>query len=536
MTTQTNKLVDGPNANQALCKRRICIIGPRGVGKSHAIRELLPELRNCEHVIGSDLLKAELKRHGLESMEGLDEITKEVLRQFASEEMVRRASNGCDIFICEGHAALIPAKPLSSLERAWRQLLVWIGKRESIFDISVGFTELDKAFFNEVILVEADVEVIQERRRADPNKQRATDMDSIRADMEAERSKAAEICRESGAALRVVDANITSLTKATLRGLLTASDCTIETAPMYHQRMIRQKALSLPDAKPGQPIFLFDADNTLGPYDASQIILKAIGNGLFKRMKDNFKRGYSHYAFLMHRHIHQRAGERFDLHVEYLGSNIIKLYPGVVECLREALTKGPVVILTAGIPDVWRIALRTHGLPVTENISDGIVVMGLVDGENGLVMDEQGKETFARAAKEKGYYVVAAGDSQIDTGMLRIADAAFVIARDFGEYQLNISMRPEHKNSKKSKFEKIKNERLFILTAGHPRIFQIPAYGSAMAIGGPQLSSFNDLIHDALRSDFVKKPPANYDDYFPRWVAWSESLPEHPKNKNGKQS
>jgi phosphoserine phosphatase len=304
--------------------------------------------------------------------------------------------------------------------------MVWLGKRESVFDVSVGFTELDKAFFNEVILVEADLEVIQERRLADKDKQRAVDMDSIRADMEAERSKAAEICRESGAALRVVDANIPSLTKATLRGLLTASDCTIETVPMYHQRMISEAAMRLPSPTPGQPIFLFDADNTLGPYDASQIILQVVGNGLYQRMKDNFKRGYSHYSFLMHRHIHQRAGDRFNSLVHGLGG-LIKLHDGVVECLHEALSKGPVVVLTAGVPEVWRIALRNHGLPVGNDISEGIIVHGLVDGENGLVMDEQGKETFAKSVKEKGYYVVAAGDSQIDTGMLRAADAAFIL-------------------------------------------------------------------------------------------------------------
>ena len=520
-----------------ICNRRICIIGPRGVGKSHAVRELLPELKNCVHVVGSDLLKAELGKHGLSSMEGLDDVTKDVLRQFASEEMLKLASKGCDIFICEGHAALLPARSLGRVEKAWRQVQVWLGKRDSVYDVSVGFTELDKAFFNEVILVEADPEVIQERRLADKDKQRALDMDSICADMEAERSKAAEICRESGAALRVVDANIPSLTKATLRGLLTASDCTIETAPMFHQRMIREAALRLPAPATGQPIFLFDADNTLGPYDASQIILKVIGNGLYKRMKDNFKRGYSHYSFLMHRHIHQRAGERFDAHVQGLGS-MIKLYDGVADCLRDALSKGPVVVLTAGIPEVWRIALRNHGLPVGNAAAGGIVVHGLVDGDAGLVMDEQGKETFARAVKESGYYVIAAGDSQIDTGMLRIADAAFVVARDFAEYEPEISKRPEHKRTKKSKrFENIKNERLFILMAGHPRVFQIPSYGATMAIGGPQLSSFGNLVNDALRADYVKKPPADvFADYFPRFLEWIQNLPEHPNNKKAKDA
>ena len=169
-----------------LCNRRICIIGPRGVGKSHVVRKILPDLRNCVHVVGSELLKAELRRHGLESMEGLDDVTKDVLRQFASEEMVRRASVDCDIFICEGHAALLPARSIGLIEKTWRQVQVWLGKRDSVFDVSVGFTELDKAFFNEVILVEADDEVILERRMADQDKRRSTDLDSIRADIEAE--------------------------------------------------------------------------------------------------------------------------------------------------------------------------------------------------------------------------------------------------------------------------------------------------------------------------------------------------------------
>lgn len=519
----------------SLCPRRICIIGPRGVGKSHAVRKILPDLSNCVHVVGSDLLKAELRRHGLESMEGLDEVTKDVLRQFASEEMVRRASSGCDIFICEGHAALLPARQLGRLEKVWRQVQVWLGKRDSVFDVSVGFTELDKAFFNEVILVEADDEVIQERRMADQDKRRPTDLDSIRADIEAERSKAAEICRESGAALRVVDANISSLAEATLRGLLTASASTIETVPMYHQRKIIEKAERLPAPGHKQPLFLFDADNTLGPYDASKIILKFLGNGTYERMEKNFKRGYSHYSFLMHHHIHLKAGDRFDECVKELGA-CIKLDAEVVGCLRDALAKGPVVVLTAGIPEVWRIALEAHGLPVGTNYLKEIVVHGLVDGDAGLVMDEQGKETFARAAKKKGYYVVAAGDSQIDTGMLRIADAAFVVAREFGVYELNIGNRSESKKIKKTRrLESIKNERLFILMAGHPRVFQIPSHGVRMAIGGPQLSSFGNLVNDALRDDYVKKPPADmFEDFFPRWIAWMESLPEHPKNKNAK--
>lgn len=522
-----------------LCARRICIIGARGVGKSHAVKQLVGELPGAVHVVGSDLLRAQLARYGLDSMEGLEDVVKDVLRQFASEEMMKSAANCKGVFICEGHAALLPSRPLKRWEKLWRRFQVWAGKRESVYDVSIGFTELDKAFFNEVILIEADPEVILERRLSDPGKLRPTDLDAVIADMEAERSKAAEICRESGAALRVVDANIPSLTLQTLRGLLQASDSTIETAPMYHQRRIKEAASLLGKAAAGAPVFLFDADNTLGPYDASQLILHRIGNGLYKRMKDNFKRGYSHYSFLMHHHIHNRADKnQFEGMVNELGGAISKVgfYPGVVECLRDALAKGPVIILTAGIPEVWRIALRGHGLPVGKTPSEGIVVHGLVDGpDDSMVMDEQGKETFAKTLKALGYYVVAAGDSQIDTGMLRAADAAFFVSREHSELEADLSKVTDFKKAQPRIFKLVKNERLLLLLASHPRIYQIPSIGPHVVVGGPPVCEFQELVNKSLSSQYDSKRAEYWADYIPRVNRWLEEYVEEMRQNKTKR-
>ena len=203
---------------------------------------------------------------------------------------------------------------------------------------------------------------------------------------------------------------------------------------------------------------------------------------------------------------------------------MIKLHDGVVECLHEALSKGPVVVLTAGIPEVWRIALRNHGLPVGNAVSEGIVVHGLVDGEHGLVMDEQGKETFAKSVKEKGYYVVAAGDSQIDTGMLRAADAAFIVSRDLATYETELIKRRSAKWSDAAAKKNIKNERLIILLATHPRVFQIPSGPARVAVNGPQLSSFKDLVHDATRPGYVKGRNANDLDWIRLANKWLEEF------------
>ena len=494
------------------------------------------------HVIGSDLLKAQLARYGLESMEGLEDVVKDVIRQFASEEMLRMASECRGIFICEGHAALLPSKPLGRVEKFWRRLQVWAGKREAVYDISVGFTELDKAFFNEVILVEADPEVILERRQLDKHKLRPVELDAVIADMEAERSKASEICRESGAALRVIDANIPSLTLQTLRGLLQASGCTIETAPMYHQRRISEVASRLGNATQGDSVFLFDADNTLGPYDASQLILKHVGNGLYKRMKDNFKRGYSHYSFLMHHHIHNRADRgRFDGLVNELGGLICKagFYPGIVDCLRDALTKGKVIVLTAGIPEVWRVALRAQGLPVFPDSKGGIMVHGLVDGEeDSLVMDEQGKETFAKTLKEMGYYVVSVGDSQIDTGMLRVADAAFFVSREHSVIEDDLGKVTDFKKLQPRLFRRVKNERLLLLLSKHRRIYQVPSMGPNVVIGGPPVCEFRDIVSRALSKDYDGTRASEYADYMPRAIRWLDEIAAEfrkaKENKNAK--
>ena len=212
---------------------------------------------------------------------------------------------------------------------------------------------------------------------------------------------------------------------------------------------------------------------------------------------------------------------------------MIKLYPGVVECLREALLKGPVVVLTAGIPEVWRIALRNHGLPVGASTVEGIVVYGLVDGEDGLVMDEQGKETYARTAKDKGYYVVAAGDSQIDTGMLRAADAAFTVSRNVATYVTDLSKRRPVKWSDAECMKNIKNERLIILLATHPRVFQIPTHPVNVAINGPELSSFVDLVHDATKPGHVKGKKASDSDWLKSANEWLESLVQE-KRQNAK--
>ena len=497
----------------------------------------MPELKGWQHVIGSTLLKDHLDRVGLETMAGLDDVAKNVVRQYASEDMLRLASSGCAGFICEGHAAL-----LSDEQSKWHGKVVnWfkrkLSSRKPARDFEFVFTELDKAIFNEVILVEADPEVVLRRRLSDSSKKRALSLESVAADIRAEREAAALICRESGAALRVVDANIPQLMEETLRRLLLSSEAVIETTAMHHQASIRERARKIgPARQPGSTVFLFDADNTLGPHDASEKLLNALDKKLWDEAQGNFERGYSHYSFIMHDHIHMMADSpSFKASVKRVGA-MIKLFPGVKECLMDALGVGRVVVLTAGVPEVWREVLVSHGIPVCRDGSaeGGVEVHGLVDYEARLVMDEQGKETFARELRELGHRVVAVGDSIIDTGMLRAAHVAFIVTREFNIYENDIAQRRPKRWSDSGLSKKIRNERLMILMSRHRKAFQIPYNMFAIAVNGPAVASFDRLVELAMSPDVVETQPASWEDVNKAWEVFIARHKELKKSRDSK--
>lgn len=475
-----------------ICRRRVCIIGARGVGKSRAVQSVLPNLLNWRHVVGSDILAANLSRREIGSMSDLDSVGQDVIRQFASEEMRAQASPQLDGFICEGHAA-IHSTPSSPVVRAWRRFQAAIGWRSAVGDTIKAFTDLDEAFFNEVILIEARPEIVLERRRKDKTKVRSLHLSDVIEDLQAERNLAAEICRQSGATLRVLDAEIEELLCTTLLRVLTSRGSTVETVAMHHQALVERVASRYQPEFEGQPFFLFDADGTLSPNDVSKILFKVMAPSKWSEAKSNFERsGYNHYSFVLHEHLHVRENVgRLMALAKKLGERL-PFSPGVVDCLKEASSRGKVAILTAGIPEVWRVALAREGLA-------DVPVHGLVDFEDRLVMDEQGKETFAAVLKRSGFKVIATGDGKIDTGMLRVADIAFPVFEDPPIFVpgLRDRLRPRRKRGKA-----LKHERLLLLLEDHPCVFQI-CPSLPITFDGPPPSEFRSLVSDALDVDYA---------------------------------
>ena len=174
---------------------------------------------------------------------------------------------------------------------------------------------------------------------------------------------------------------------------------------------------------------VLDGDRTLGPYDTGRLVGGRVG--VNDDIRSVFQsQGYCTPAFRDVAAIwgavptveYQRAvaavGSEVQLHLEWL-----RLLPG----LRG---KVQVVVVTSGIPQIWRRVLMRHGL---DHIP---VVGGCRRGADDYVVCPGGKAAVVRVLQRRGMKVGAAGDSEIDLPMLLAADAGFVVPDHRGSPRL----------------------------------------------------------------------------------------------------
>lgn len=156
--------------------RRICLVGVRGVGKTTLIRQSLTDRTDFEHIVGSNVLR-ELVGPEFARFDHLPAETKRWYRERAIDWMDARQAVTQKHILCDGHTSLLD---------------------ESCGRVVPVFTELDCRFFRELILLEAPVAVVLERRRSDSSKRRSLDPMVVAAEIEGERRTSAEIAERYG--------------------------------------------------------------------------------------------------------------------------------------------------------------------------------------------------------------------------------------------------------------------------------------------------------------------------------------------------
>ena len=245
----------------------------------------------ASHVM-DDILKDTAANFGGAKPHQLDVPTRRIVRQRVSETLhqsARRARRG---LLCEGHMGELPVgDPGKFCETA--------------------FTDHDKTLFNEVILLEADPDIVLQRRQGEGLSFGQSELDAVKAEIAREREHAVDLCRETGARLRVVEANLTGRAVATLRGYLRSPASVSETYPMSHRHALVRAARKYARQVEGETVFLFDADGTLSPVDVSEEFMKH-ADGMSKdgpatrAMFRNFKeRGRSYASYLYHEIYHR---------------------------------------------------------------------------------------------------------------------------------------------------------------------------------------------------------------------------------------
>lgn len=165
--------------------RRICLVGVRGVGKTTLIRSIIDELPHVDYIVGSAVLR-ELAGADFARFDHLRAEVKQGYREAAIDWMMERQGREGRHLLCDGHTALLD---------------------ESTGEIGCVFTERDCTFFRELVLLEAPVAVVLERRRRETSKRRSVEAHIIAAELAAERSTSERLARQWGMRLHRLPEN-----------------------------------------------------------------------------------------------------------------------------------------------------------------------------------------------------------------------------------------------------------------------------------------------------------------------------------------
>lgn len=145
--------------------RRICLVGVRGVGKTTLIRSVIDELPHVDYIVGSAVLR-ELAGADFARFDHLPPAVKQRYREGAIAWMEERQRRTGKHVLCDGHTSLLD---------------------ESTGAVGPVFTDRDCNFFRELILLEAPIDVVLDRRRADPSKRRSLVPETVAAELLGER-------------------------------------------------------------------------------------------------------------------------------------------------------------------------------------------------------------------------------------------------------------------------------------------------------------------------------------------------------------
>lgn len=185
-------------------------------------------------------------------------------------------------------------------------------------------------------------------------------------------------------------------------------------------------------------VILLDADRTICEEDTSRI-LNDLGNIDLKRIKMGFqKHGYTYDGFYLNAKIYSEMEVKKYKELSKIVASQTILYPGVVDFISDVQRIADVIIVTAGIKEIWKNIIKERKLV------DVVLIGGIHDQCDDFIIGRHEKGIVCDFFKNMGKKVVAFGDSDVDTLMLQKADKAIVVVN----HKNNWDLIPNLKNHK----------------------------------------------------------------------------------------
>jgi phosphoserine phosphatase len=191
----------------------------------------------------------------------------------------------------------------------------------------------------------------------------------------------------------------------------------------------------------GRACLVIDADRTLGPHDTGRLVGRSLG--VDDAIRAVFEaHGYVEEAFSLVAEIWSGLEPEPYLAEVRKTVEVITIHAAWRTILDAARGRAPVVVVTAGIPQIWRLVLDRLGH--TE-----VRVIGRCHGHLDVnVVCPETKAGLVGVLQDAGWTVIAAGDSPIDLPMLRRADVPLFVPDHKGSpalrAQLHLVPRTRH--------------------------------------------------------------------------------------------
>ena len=168
-------------------------------------------------------------------------------------------------------------------------------------------------------------------------------------------------------------------------------------------------------------VVLLDADRTLCALDTSRI-LNEMANISFTEIKDGFvKHGYTYPGFKNMAEIYSRLNILDYKRCSKETAKNIELYPGVLEFIKSTQEFADICIVTSGVKKIWEYILINHDL---ENV---LLIGGTHNNIDDYIIGRYEKGQIAEFFASNGQVLIAFGDSDVDSLMLKKANHAVIV-------------------------------------------------------------------------------------------------------------